>query len=598
MRAVILAAGLGRRMAPLGDETPKPLRLVGGRPIMSWTIDALAEHGVTSISVVVGHQAEAVEQFLTDAYPDLDFEFVSNPRYASTNTLASLILALRDLPPGAPTVVAEADVICSASAIADLVRGDAPDAAVVSEYQPSSDGTAVHVDHGEVSEFILDVPDGSTPLDGTFKTVNLYRFSGELCRTVLDTWDEGVSGIDETCYYEAILGHLTASGALRLRANVVDHDSWIEIDDPTDLRVARFRFERGAGAEFVERAKGGLWRLGIVDFAHMTNRRFPPARFLALLQRQMTDLIVRYGSSQEVLDEKLSHHVGCPPERLICLNGASQVYPILADLFAEREVVVPDPTFGEYQRLADRPRHYPDQVGWEPEQVNAVAPDGSVVVFVNPNNPTGTTRAPEEIHGFARDHPDKLIVVDESFIDFAPLGSVLDLVERDPLDNVLVISSMGKTLGLPGVRLGLAYTRDPDLRAAIVERSPIWPVNSIAECVLELLPRFRTELAESFVETSVDRAVFRDALETTDAIGLVHPSGGNFLLVDIADGFALRASEIRARLLADHDLLVKDVSERFDGPDERLRLAVRLPHENERLVECLGNVDTRSDPRS
>ena len=574
-------------MRPLSDTTPKPLLLVDGRPLVTWTIDGLLAGGIESVLVVTGHRAEDVESELRGRYPDLDLRFVRNDRYAETNTLGSLLVALDHEPSDGPTIVAEADVICNESIIRDLVDAVAPDVSIVSTYGPASDGTAVAVSDGVITEFLLGMPDLATDLEALFKTVNIHRLSADTCRRVRDICSHQQSGLGDDAYYEAALSRLCSAGNLRLRAQIIAPTEWIEVDDPSDLRVARFRFERDRRASMVDRAKGGLWRFDLVDFAHMSNRRFPPDRFGTLLTRQLADLAAAYSSSQDVLDEKLALVVGCRPERLLCVNGVSQLFPILEGLCDGRRVVIPAPTFGEYERLTESPDRYADQVGWEIEDVERVATDDAVVVFVNPNNPTGTTRAPQTIVEFAAAHPAQLVIVDESFIDFTPRPSMIELLERDPLDNVLVLRSLGKAIGLAGVRLGLAYTTDAALRSAIAGQLPIWNVNSIAECVLDLLPRFDDELQASFAATVVDRDAFAEDLAGLATVERVHPSGGNFLLVDLADD-APTAADALTRLLEDHDILVKDVTDRFHASTQRLRLAVRRPEENRRLVDRLG----------
>lgn len=586
MRAVILAAGSGRRMRPLSDATPKPLLVVDGRPLVTWTIDALIAAGVESVLVVTGHRAPEVESELRGRYPDLDLRYVRNERYADTNTLGSLLVAFDHEPPGGPMIVAEADVICNESIIRELVEAEDRDASIVSAYGSASDGTAVAVSDGVITEFVLGMPGRTSSLETMFKTVNIHRLTADTCRRVIDISSTGGPGLGDDAYYEAALSKLCAAEQLRIRAQVIAPTDWIEVDDPSDLRVARFRFERGRRTHMVDRAKGGLWRFDLVDFAHMSNQRFPPERFDALLTRQLADLSSAYGSSQDVLDEKLGLVAGCRPDRLLCVNGVSQLFPILERLCDGRPVIIPSPTFGEYERLTSAPIRYADQVGWDIEDVERVVTDDAAVVFVNPNNPTGTTRPPQTILEFAAAHPAQLVIVDESFIDFTPHPSMIDLLEEHRLDNVLVLRSLGKAIGLAGVRLGLAYTTDPALRAAIAAQLPIWNINSIAECVLDLLPRFHDELQRSFAETVVDRDAFAEELSGSASVDRVHPSGGNFLLVDLAD-HAQSAAEVRKWLLEEHDLLVKDVTDRFGSSTQRLRLAVRRPEENRRLVECL-----------
>src|SRR5271167_1945109 len=98
MRAVILAAGFGRRMRPLTDTTHKALLSVAGRTIIGRMIDGLIENGIREIAVVTGYRAEQLENYLCEEYPDREFRFIHNARYQETNNIHSLALAFEQLP--------------------------------------------------------------------------------------------------------------------------------------------------------------------------------------------------------------------------------------------------------------------------------------------------------------------------------------------------------------------------------------------------------------------------------------------------------------------------------------------------------------------
>ena len=149
-----------------------------------------------------------------------------------------------------------------------------------------------------------------------------------------------------------------------------------------------------------------------------------------------------------------------------------------------------------------------------------------------------------------------------------------------------MIKSLSKSLGMPGVRLGYAYTANAKLLAAIDESLPIWGMNSVAEFVLEVLLKHRRALAQSFAQTMRDREAFAAALRSVPMVSGVYGQGGNYLLVGLTPQ-APSLSTIVDQLLTKHNMYVKDVSGKF-GPNARfLRLAVRLPEENEKLVAAL-----------
>ncbi len=166
---------------------------------------------------------------------------------------------------------------------------------------------------------------------------------------------------------------------------------------------------------------------------------------------------------------------------------------------------MPAPTFGEYARALPGAATYADAPGVDLDRLEADAPAASVVVLVNPNSPTGTTIPTAWIHGFAASHPGTRVLVDESFIDFSGEASIVTWLEREPLPNLVVLASLSKSLGVPGLRLGYLYSPNPAIVADVGRRLPVWNLNAPAEFLLELLLKFRAELAASIEQTVTDR---------------------------------------------------------------------------------------------
>jgi histidinol-phosphate/aromatic aminotransferase/cobyric acid decarboxylase-like protein len=395
--------------------------------------------------------------------------------------------------------------------------------------------------------------------------------------------------IDDNCYYELILGILIYVGQAQIHAEVLDGEVWAELDDPNDLRVAEFVFDRPARAAIIEESFGGLWAHNVLDFGFIRNMHFPPGAMLAEMKGNLPNLLHNYGSRQTVLDQKLAYVLLCDPAHVLALNGASQAYPMLRRCFEGRRILMPEPTFGEYPRLSEDRTTYPDAIGIDPTAIEAQAHDADVVVVVNPNNPTGSTVSTEWLVDFAARHPDKRVLVDESFIDFSGEVSMLDRLRERPLDNVVVLKSLSKCFGVPGLRLGFMYTTDRDLLARCAAEIPIWNMNSMAEFFLEVILKHRRALAQSFRQTMADRDELASTLASVPAVERVFSSGANFLLTRIAGG-RQRAAALAEALLADHAIYVKDVSSRFPDNHGYWRVAVRLPDENRRLVTLLESV--------
>ena len=218
-------------------------------------------------------------------------------------------------------------------------------------------------------------------------------------------------------------------------------------------------------------------------------------------------------------------------------------------------------------------------------------------MFVNPNNPTGSLVPTDRIYEFALRRPSVTVVVDESFIEFADTPSVLSMLDKAPLPNVLIIKSLSKSLGVPGLRLGYAYSCDAELMRSLRGSVPIWNMNSLAEHYLEIILKHRNALQASFARTAKDRTAFFLRLRDCPLVERVFPSAADFLLARLKDT-AQAAERLTLELLSRYSIYIKDVSDKFADGKGYLRLAVRLPGENERLVTAMNECAKGSPRRS
>lgn len=589
MQALILAAGAYQRISALTGGVHKALLPMAGETILSRMVDELLRVGVESITVVTGHARDQITRYLHATYPGVPFRFVHNDRYARTNNVVSLSVALEALAPDDDLLLAECDVLVDEGVLSRLVDHPGTNVALVERFRTGMDGTVVTVADGVVTDVVpRESQDRDFDYASAYKTLNLYRFSASFAHGVLRPLAHCYAhDIDPLAYYETVLRVICNDPEQAIAAAVVADERWIEIDDPNDVTRACFRFEPDRRAELLDVTRGGYWNFDLLDFAMMRNAYFPSEPMLGMMRHALPELISNYGSTQRVLNEKLAHVLSCRAERLQVLHGATQAYPILRRLWEGRSVAVPDPTFGEYTRVFPGATGYADVpgIGWG--DLDDVATAHEVVVVVNPNNPTGSTTPTADLHDLARRHPGTDFLVDESFQAFTAERPLLDLLEAEPLANVVVLTSLSKALGSPGLRLGYLYSAHEPVVDAVGAEVPIWNLGAPAEFLVELLLKFRGDLTRSFAQTIADREQFAVALSRLDVVADVYPSGGNFLLVRLTGRHGDRAAAVRLRLLEER-IDVKDVTDRFPDGLPRLRVAVRLPAENEILVRALA----------
>lgn len=599
MQAIVLTAGLARRMQPLSLEHHKALLPVGDTTILGRIMDALVSVSVGRVTVVTGYKAQDIEKALLRNYPNLDFRFVHNERFEHTNNIVSLALALESIELDDDIITLECDLLFEPIILRQLVAHPAENVALVDLWRIGMDGTVVKLKDGWVESVYTTASQHSRfSYRKKYKTLNIYKFSADFCRsTLLPMLKVYAQSLDEHSYYEVVLGMLSGLPKYRIAGLKIDSRTWTEVDDPNDLEVARFNFDPESRTDILDQAFGGHWNFDILDFSFMSNVYFPTGAMMAAIRHSLPELISSYGSTQKILNEKLGLFLFCRSERLEVLHGASQLLPILSRIFEGCKVAIPSPTFGEYPERFQDAQYYADRPGIDLEEIRALAAICEVIVIVNPNSPTGTTLGTNEIYRLASEFPKTTFLVDESFLAFSSERSLLDTLEHAPLDNVIVMTSLSKALGIPGLRLGFVYSSNLVTLKKIRDEMPIWNLGSITEYFLELLVKFRSDLTNSIELTKRDRDHLANALMEVTAFDHVHAGGGNFVMACISKNFPLTAAQIRSELLKQNRIEIKDVTSKFDDSVERLRIAVRSHEDNVILVKALESLVKRSSIR-
>ena len=271
-----------------------------------------------------------------------------------------------------------------------------------------------------------------------------------------------------------------------------------------------------------------------------------------------------------------------PPEEVVLLNGAAEAFWLLAQVLRPQLAVVVAPSFTEPEAALQATGHPVRRVWRDPDSFHldpALVPaEADLVLTGNPNNPTGTLDPAATLARLAR--PGRVLVVDEAFMELTP-GEAESLAGRLDLPGVVVVRSLTKLWGLAGIRAG--YLLAPPQTASLLRaaRQP-WSVNSLA-CVA--LATWADQGAEHAAHRVRRLAATREQLAAALAAlpGVrIWPSAANFLLLQVADGPAVFAA------LAACGIAVRPCQS-FPGlTSDHLRVAVRDPADNPRLVDALG----------
>lgn len=598
MQVIILAAGSGKRLYPLTETTPKCLVEVHGKPIIFNALDALVAAGIERIVIVTGHLAEQVKGRIGGDWKGVPVVYVHNPDYAKTNNIYSLWLARGHM--DRDSVLMECDLFFDPELIARLLEGDWDSVALVDPFKPFMDGTVVAVnERGMISRMVLP-KDQKQPFDyaDKFKTVNIYRFSRSFLSDVfVPNLDLYVKTLKHDQYYELLLTVLIYMGYDKLKAVSLQGIRWMEIDDFQDLERAEILFaDPDRLYQRINAIHGGYWRYEFKDFAYLYNLYFPPSELFTELKLNLTMLAGNYPSAQKELAALLSPWVGMAADELAVGNGASELIAIIKRHLVKK-LAIPYPTFNEYETHLDREQiHAVDCLNedhsLDPDRyIRSVKAGGAnAALLINPNNPTASFVEPDKVR-YLLDHLTSLdlFLLDESFIDFVSTEGGLSLSgDLKRYKNLVIIKSLSKNLGTPGLRLGYAASASPKIMKVIRENIPIWNVNSAAEYLLEILTKYRAEFKDSCRRVIEDRDYFYEKLRALPGIKPYKPHA-NFVFVKLDPGVA--SWTLKKRLFERAKLLIKDCSNKTGlGDGSYVRLAVRTKPESDDCVRELSAV--------
>ena len=230
----------------------------------------------------------------------------------------------------------------------------------------------------------------------------------------------------------------------------------------------------------------------LIDFCIPVNLYFPPPALVEMIHKNLEEILRYYPDYAETHQQHIAEITGLAPETIVPCNGSTEIITLLCRE-ARGPILTSVPTFSRWTDLPEelhlplytitRKREKDFRLDVD-EIVSRVREAGArTLVISNPNNPTGAWLALAEIKALAGALEDlDAFIVDESFIDFSDLETAATLAAQT--SNLIVVKSMGKSLGWHGVRLGYAST-EPFRAEGLRARLPFWNINGVAAFVLK-----------------------------------------------------------------------------------------------------------------
>ena len=602
MQAIILAAGMGKRLKDLTQDNTKCMVKVNGVPMINRTLSQLDQHHLSQIIIVVGYEGQKLMEHINALDTRTPIIFIDNPIYDKTNNIYSLSLA-KDYMLKEDTLLLESDIIFEDSVLKTLVEDPRDSVALVAKYEAWMDGTCVQLSEDDDIEAMI--PGSKFQFghsEGYYKTVNLYKFGAEFSRTHYVPFLEAYTkALGNNEYYEQVLKVIVTLDDPGIKACRLGEDQlWYEIDDIQDLDIAESMFApREERMKLLQKRFGGYWRYPkLVDFCYLVNSYYPPQKLLDEIKANFEALVCQYPSGMAVNSLLAAKNFGVRQEHILVGNGAAELIKSLMEEL-EGSCGFIRPTFEEF------PNRYPEQerVVYTPDNDNFSYDADDIIGFftgkgirnllvINPDNPSGNYISREGILRIADwcKEQEIQLIVDESFLDFADEKDAT-LIDEEILaayPDMVVMKSISKSYGIPGLRLGIAVSRNEELIGKMKRDVAIWNINSLGEFYLQIAEKYKKQYVAALEKFRAERSRFVGELENIKGLRVI-PSQANYLMIELTGG--MTAEKLTEDLYNDYNLLIKDLSKKVvkDGK-QFIRVAVRDEHDDDLLVTALREI--------
>ena len=603
MQAIILAAGMGRRLGEFTADNTKCMLEVNGVRLIDRMLHQLSRLNLDRIVIVIGYEGAKLKNYIDKNYPSWKIEFVENNVYDKTNNIYSLWLA-RGFMSEQETLLLESDLIYEDAILEAAVKSEYPDVALVSKYESWMDGTMVRID--ENNNIVNFIPKKAFNYEDTefyYKTVNIYKFSRNfIVNHYLPFLEAYIKVLGENEYYEQVLRVITLIDNTGIKALPITGMHWYEIDDVQDLRIAETIFATPEEKfRKLMQSFGGYWRYpGLLDFCYLVNPYFPKTHMIDEMKANFEPLLRDYPSGMGVNSLLGGKYFGIRQKYVVVGNGAAELIKSLMEKH-QGKLGVTFPTFEEYPNRHDKdalvtfhPQN-PDFTYTAQDLIDFFGDKGiKSLLIVNPDNPSGNFIPKDDLLHLADWTASQGIqlIIDESFVDFADHGLESTLIKNEILEaypHMCVMKSISKSYGVPGLRLGVLASANTELIDRMKKEVAIWNINSFAEFYMQIFGKYEKDYQASCQKFRQERAVFQQELNEIPFLRVI-PSQANYFLCEVTCKYT--AYELALKLLTDHNILIKDCSSKkglSDPSRQYIRLAIRDRNDDHKLYKALKN---------
>jgi len=577
---------------------------VNGVRLIDRLLGQLSKLSLSRVIIVVGFKGQELKDYVTSAWDSLNIEFAENPIYDKTNNIYSLSL-VKDQLQQDDTLLIESDLIFSDRLFPMILEDPYPNLALVAKYESWMDGTMVRLDaDNNIVNFVPKKAFKYEDIDSYYKTVNIYKFSRDFSQQKYVPFLEAYChALGNNEYYEQVLRVITLLDNAELKALPIGNEKWYEIDDIQDLDIAETIFAEGD--EMLHRFNyryGGHWRFPkMLDYCYLVNPYFPTKRMKDELRSSFDTLLTEYPSGMFVNSLLAGKYFGIRQDYVVVGNGAAELIKSLMERLlagsSTSKVGVIYPTFEEYpHRLKQE-----GIVAFQPDNRDLKYTEDDLIAFytgkgisslllINPDNPSGnfiSMAGLQKLLAWSKTQQIQLIV-DESFVDFSDDFEHNTLLCNETLaDNpqLVVMKSISKSYGVPGLRLGILASSDVALIKWIKKDISIWNINSFAEFYMQIFGKYESDYLAACRKFIAERRRFEVLLREIPYMRVL-PTQANYFCIELTGKYS--SAELTKLLLERYNIMVKDCDSK-NGLKGRnfIRISVRSQQDNDQLIAAL-----------
>lgn len=599
MQAIILAAGMGKRLGELTQNNTKCMVEVNGEPLIDRLLRQICNYSLSKVVIVVGYEGDKLISHLGNQYNGVPIVYVTNPVFDKTNNIYSLFLAKEYLI-SEDSILIESDLIFEESIFERILNHPSSTLAAVAKYESWMDGTVVTLDEND--DIVNLIPRKAFDYNDRhnyYKTVNIYKFSKDFSKNYYVPFLIAYcQSLGHNEYYEQVLRVITMIDKVKFKALLLNDEKWYEIDDIQDLDIAEAIFaDENAKLDKYSSKFGGYWRFPkLLDFCYLVNPYFPCKKLKEELKASFDTLLESYPSGSNVNNLLAAKYFHLKPQYILVGNGAAELIKALM-LSIKGKIGIIYPTFEEYpnRKLQN------DIITFTPNNKDFSYNADDLISFfstknirslllINPDNPSGNFIILKDIYKLLKWTKENSIqlIIDESFVDFSDESQQNSILHNEILDtykNLVIVKSISKSYGVPGLRLGIIASSDLSLLNEIKKDLSIWNINSFAEYYMQIFNKYENEYFDACKKIINERIRFYEDLKKVSYLRVL-PSQANYFLCEITDTYT--SEKLASILLTNFNILIKDCGHKksFDNKNF-VRIAVRNKTDNQRLNEAL-----------